>query len=278
MQNRDLRVIKGFGDEWSRFDQSPTQITTDLHNQFDHYFSLFPWLDLPAAATGFDAGCGSGRWAKFVAPRVGTLHCCDPSSEALDVARRNLAECNNCEFHLAGVDDLPFEPQSMDFGYSLGVLHHVPDTARGLEACARLLKPGAPFLLYIYYAFDNRPWWFKGIHAISNVGRYGISRLPFFGRYWLSQLIALFVYWPLARAARVLEGFGANVDSIPLSAYRNRSFYSMRTDALDRFGTRLERRFSRQEMADMMTAAGLVDIQFRDGEPYWCAVGRKAGR
>jgi methylase of polypeptide subunit release factors len=32
-------------------------------------------------------GCGSGRWARFVAPHVGRLHCIDPSS-ALAVARQ----------------------------------------------------------------------------------------------------------------------------------------------------------------------------------------------
>ncbi len=35
-------------------------------------------------------GCGSGRWARWVAPKVGRLHCIDPSI-AIDVARKNLA-------------------------------------------------------------------------------------------------------------------------------------------------------------------------------------------
>ena len=50
----------------------------------------------------------------------------------------------------------------------------------------------------------------------------------------------------------------------------------MRTDALDRFGTQLEQRFSRREIEAMMQAAGLVDIRFREGLPYWVACGRKA--
>jgi hypothetical protein len=47
----------------------------------------------------------------------------------------------------------------MDFGYSLGVLHHVADTEGALRAAVRTLKPGAPLLVYLYYAFDNRPRW-----------------------------------------------------------------------------------------------------------------------
>ena len=34
---------------------------------------------------GFDMDCGSGRWAKLMAPRVGHLDCIDPST-ALEVA------------------------------------------------------------------------------------------------------------------------------------------------------------------------------------------------
>jgi hypothetical protein len=49
----------------------------------------------------------------------------------------------------------------------------------------------------------------------------------------------------------------------------------MRTDALDRFGTPLEQRFTRAQITKMMTAAGLENIRFSDGFPFWCAVGFK---
>src|SRR5690606_17467775 len=134
-------------------------------------FGIFPWSRIGPDSVGFDAGCGTGRWAAFVAPRVRTLHCVDASERALDVARRHLAGRDNGVFHHASVADLPFEDGSMDFGYSLGVLHHVPDTAGGIAACARKLKPGAPFLVYLYYAFDNRPPWFRAVWKASDMGR-----------------------------------------------------------------------------------------------------------
>jgi hypothetical protein len=91
----------------------------------------------------------------------------------------------------------------------------------------------------------------------------------------VTDLIALTVYFPLAKAAALLEKMGLPVESFPLSAYRRHSFYTMRTDALDRFGTRLEQRFTRVEISGMMTAAGLEKIKFSDGVPFWCAVGFK---
>jgi ubiquinone/menaquinone biosynthesis C-methylase UbiE len=275
--NADEDTIAGFGDEWERFDQSEL---TDAESSeiFDQYFSVFPWNELPENPNGFDLGCGSGRWAVQVAPRIGTgkLHCIDPSV-ALDIARKNLASFPNCVFHAEGVADMSIADNSMDFGYSLGVLHHIPDTAAGMKACVAKLKPGAPFLVYLYYAFDNRPAWFRAIWKASDVARRVVSKLPHPARYVVSQVIAFGIYFPLARTARILEKLGRNVDSFPLSAYRHRSVYVLRTDALDRFGTQLERRFTRVEISQMMSSSGLTNITFRtEDTPFWCAVGFKA--
>ena len=272
--NVDSRTVEGFGREWTRFDNS-SMSATEREELFGYYFKIFPWDQLPANAVGFDLGCGTGRWAKLVAPRVGHLHCIDASEDALNVARANLADQPNCEFTQASVGKLPFADASMDFGYSLGVLHHVPDTAAGIKACAAKLKPNAPLLLYLYYAFDNRPTWFQLLWRASDIGRRGISRLPFALRHLTADVIAALVYWPLARVARGLEDLGRDVNNLPLAHYRRRSFYVMRTDALDRFGTALEQRFTRQQIQAMMEAAGLERIQFSNSMPFWCAVGIK---
>jgi SAM-dependent methyltransferase len=271
-KNIDLEVVEGFGDEWSRLDQSRLA-EEDQREIFNSYFGIFPWQKLPKDATGFDLGCGSGRWAKLVAPRVGQLICIDPSSAALEVAKNNLAGCQNCQFHLASVDSIPLADESADFGYSLGVLHHIPDTELGIKSCVSKLKKGAPFLLYLYYKFDNKPWWFRLVWKASEIGRLLISRFPYFLRYFISQVIALTIYLPLARFSFFLEKLGLDVDAIPLSFYRNRSFYVMRTDALDRFGTKLEKRFTKTEISQMMERAGLENLVFSDRAPYWCAVG-----
>ena len=271
-KNIDNKVVAGFGDEWSRFDQS--ELTGDeLQKMFDNYFNIFPWDKLPEKALGFDLGCGSGRWAKLVAPRVDELHLIDPS-EAIEVAKRNLQSANNCKFHHVSVEEIPLKDESCDFGYSLGVLHHIPDTQAGLQLCVNKLKVGAPFLLYLYYRFDNRPIWFIVIWKISDILRMIISKMPHFFRYWFSQIIACIVYFPLARTAKILEKLGFNVSLFPLSQYRNNSFYTMRTDALDCFGTRLEQRFTKAEIQTMMENCGLENIKFSETS-FWTAVGYK---
>jgi SAM-dependent methyltransferase len=203
---------------------------------------------------------------------VGTLHCVDPS-EAIDVARRALAAQPNVQFHRAGVDTLPFADGSLDFAYSLGVLHHIPDTQAAMQSCTRKLKSGAPFLVYLYYAFDNRPAWFRLLWKASEVIRFCVSKLPHSLRHLVTEIIAFTVYWPLSRLARLGHKLGFNVSAWPLSMYKDLSLYTLRTDALDRFGTRLEQRFTREQITAMMEASGLKDVKISDEMPFWCASG-----
>lgn len=271
-RNLDPETVAGFGDEWSTFDQSGLD-ETELDDLFGQYFAVFPWETLPEDAVGADVGCGTGRWARRVAPRVGSLHLIDPSAEALDVARRNLAGHPNCTFHEAGVGDLPLAPASADFVYSLGVLHHVPDTGAAVRACARLLRPGAPLLLYLYYALDNRPRWYRTLWRTSDIVRSGVARLPHPVKLAITSTIAVLIYWPLARAAGLASRLrlpGAR--HMPLAFYASRSLYTMRTDAYDRFGTRLERRFARVEIEQMCLSAGLERVRFSEAPPYWCVI------
>jgi SAM-dependent methyltransferase len=273
--NVDERTVHSFGEEWSTYDQSRLVDDERMVQRFEEYFAIFPWDALPQGAAGADIGCGSGRWALYVAQRVGRLHCVDASDRALAVARRNLASRTNCVFHHASVDAIPLPPGSLDFCYSLGVLHHVPDTLAGIKACAALLKAEAPLLLYLYYALDTRPWWYRAIWKAADILRRGISSLPVGLKRVLTEIIAATIYWPIARLGALIEMLGGDPSSMPLSWYRDKPFYTMRTNAYDRFATPLEQRFSRAQIEAMMHEAGLEDIRFSERPPFWCAVGRR---
>lgn len=273
--NVDQTTVASFGDEWSRHRQCDLT-SGELEELFDAYFRIFPWEQVSPESVGFDMGVGSGRWAKLVAPKVGTLHAIDASAEALKVARENLADSDNVKFHHATTNEAPLAPASCDFGYSLGVLHHIPDTESAMADCTRLLKPGAPFLVYLYYRFDNRPMWFRGVWQASELARSTLKRLPPGAKNAGTDLLAATVYWPLARSAAAAEKMGAKVDNFPLAYYRDKSFTTMRTDSRDRFGTPLEQRFTRAEIKGMMERCGLKDIRFSEDAPFWVAVGFKA--
>lgn len=274
MSNIDKKTVLSFSDEWSHFDQEPLN-DYERKYLFDKYFHIFPWSSLSKKAIGFDMGCGSGRWAKLVAPRFSKLTCIDPSLEALSIAKKNLAHFKNIVFLNSGVSDQPLPSNSQDFGYCLGVLHHIPDTLTALKNCVQMLKPGAPFLVYLYYKFDNRSRFYVIIWQISDLLRLFISRMPSTLKLIITNTIATLVYLPFARLAFIAEKIGLKVDNWILSSYRKTSFYTMRTDSRDRFGTPLEKRFTRSEINSMMKEAGLDNITFSENFPFWCAVGKK---
>lgn len=271
MVNIDPSTVRAFDDKWGTRWTGYTQPAHD-ERMFDAFFSLFP-LDALGNGEGFDLGCGAGRHAELIAPRVGRLHCIDPSPNAIAEARKALARHSNVEFHRAGVDDMPMDDGSQDFGFSMGVLHHIPNTEEALRRCVNKLKPGAPFLLYLYYRFDNRPLWFRAIWKLSDWGRRLICRLPRGAKKLICDGIAAGVYWPFSRLALVLEGWGKNVEHLPLSFYRHSPLVNLKVSSFDRFATPLERRFTRTEIENMMQRSGLESIQFQDREPYWVALG-----
>lgn len=251
--------MNSFAYEWATFSRIDGQ--DDI---FADYFDIFPWHLISKDSVGLDFGCGGGRWAARIAPRVSKLTVVDVHG-VLPTTAKNLVKFNNIIYRRSIP---PFE-KLFDFAYSLGVLHHIKDTKGTLDLIANALKPGAPFLIYLYYAFDNKPRWYKWLWKTSNLARLAISRLPHGMRLAITTAIALLIYWPFSRLS--------SSASWPLSYYADKPFYIMRNDAYDRFSTRLEKRFSKSEIEQMLTKAGFCDIVFSDRRPFWCAVGIKGG-
>ena len=59
-------------------------------------------------------GCGTGRWARWIAPKVKTLNCIDPSS-AINIAKKNLKEFSNVNFYNESIDSCTIKKNSQEF-------------------------------------------------------------------------------------------------------------------------------------------------------------------
>lgn len=106
----------------------------------------------PEAVKGklvLDAGCGMGRFTD-VLTRWGAQVVAADLSEAVHVARRNLADRPGITFLQADVFKLPFPPATFDMILSWGVLHHTPDCAGAFRALVPLLKPGGLMHIFVY--------------------------------------------------------------------------------------------------------------------------------
>ena len=210
MNLRNNKVINDFGNEWEAYNQNNLS-SKELNELFKNYFDIFPFHLLNKNSVGFDMGCGSGRWARLIAPRVKQLNCIEPSIKAISEAKKNLSKNKNCKFLNCDVLDNSLKDGSQDFGYCLGVLHHIADTQQGLTKSVDKLKKGSPFLLYLYYRFDNKPLWFKLIWKISDLFRKLISRMPFRLKIIITKVIAVLVYFPLAKLSFFLKFDGFRI-------------------------------------------------------------------
>ena len=104
MTNFDADTVKSFGSEWHRFDQSGLG-KKELERVFNDYFQIVPTEIFDHNSIVADIGCGSGRWASVIAPKVGKLVCFEPS-QAAEVAKKNLADYENVEIHNLRIDQL----------------------------------------------------------------------------------------------------------------------------------------------------------------------------
>ncbi len=272
--NIDLTTVESFGEEWNAFHHFDD---AELKKIGDTYFDIITPAMLGPDKIAADFGCGTGRWSKYMHDKVGAVAAIDPSDAVL-AAGQLLQDTPNVHLYKASIDNLPFADNYFDFGFSLGVLHHIPDTARAMQACVEKIKPGGHFLVYLYYKLDNRGRLYRLLFGLSDLIRRVVCKMPSWLKKFTCNMMAIFFYMPFVLFSRLLKLLGVPQKfraKIPLHAYENTSFYIIRNDALDRFGTPLEQRFSKAEIQQMMEKAGLGDIVFSNQSPFWHAVGKK---
>ncbi|MGH7307118.1 MAG: class I SAM-dependent methyltransferase [Candidatus Rokuibacteriota bacterium] len=272
--NLDQATVAAFGREWERFGGLSDEAIEAVG---DEYFADLLPADRLRGAGVLDVGCGSGRWAKYLARRAAFVDAADPSSAAL-VAARATAACANVRVIQASVASLPYAPGTFDVVVGVGVLHHVPAAAAAIARLAELVRPGGFLYLYLYYRLEGRPWSYRAAFQVAQCLRAVISRLPGAVKVAVCDVAALTIYLPLVALAGLVRRIApaSHLDErVPLHYYVGKPWQVIRNDALDRLGTPLERRFSRAEITAMLERSGLGDIAFGAAMPRWRVLARK---
>jgi SAM-dependent methyltransferase len=101
-----------------------------------------------------DAGCGTGVGTEYLVhlnPQAQVVGI-DLSTGALDVAKERCQRsgANRVEFHHLSLYDVGQLEGEFDLINCVGVLHHLPDPIRGIQALATKLAPGGLMHIFVY--------------------------------------------------------------------------------------------------------------------------------
>ncbi len=249
-----------FGEEWKEY----KDILPEHHKEFEEYFDL---VDIQKffSKRVCDLGCGSGRWSFFLSDKCKEMVLVD-FSDAIFVARNNLKNSNNCLFFMCDIKDIPFKNDFTDFLFCLGVLHHLPTDC--LNEVRNLKRFSPELLIYLYYALDNRPGYYKILLKLVTGIRLVLSRVQnkLFRRLF-SHLGVYLIYYPLILIGSIFQIFNKG-KFIPLyEAYKDKTFKRIEQDVYDRFFTGIEQRVSRKEILSLSDTFSTTTVS--DNNPYW---------
>lgn len=140
----DEQFTESFGFQWNRFDVR--QLGED-----EETFELKTGvrLDELQELVVLDAGCGGGRYSRVAGEHGAQVVAVDLSS-AVEKARELTSGLDNVAVIQSDLTSLPLKPASFDLVFSIGVLHHSPDTKTAFDSIARMVKPGGRLSVWLY--------------------------------------------------------------------------------------------------------------------------------
>jgi SAM-dependent methyltransferase len=201
------KYVDSFSFEWNTF----YDVQMDILNDTDESEKTFLWKtgwkpdDLQGKVV-LDIGIGAGRFAD-IASRWGAEVIGIDLSFAVDAAYKNIGRRKNVHIMQADIFNLPFRQETFDHMYSIGVLHHTPDTRKAFSSVVPLLKKHGEFAVFLYayghYHYFSDLWRrvttrlpIKLMYVLSSVSipLYYIHKIPFFGR--AAQFLLPTANWP----------------------------------------------------------------------------------
>jgi SAM-dependent methyltransferase len=241
---------------WARFGKPSIEHAWEKDS--DRFASLIPRAFTSGTGrVGLDAGCGAGLDLVTMARGGADIIGIDVST-GVDVARELLRDQPNAHLVQGDLNAPPFREDTFDFIYSFGVLHHLADTQAGFSTLARLLKPGAPLITYLYERFDERSQLERSALSVVSAVRRATVRLPPGALYALCWLAVPVIWLTCALPAHMLREIAPRI-AIRIPFRHTVRWTVLASDLFDRFSPPVERRYTSDEVKALYASAGLCD-------------------
>ncbi len=235
-----------FGFEWNL--HSKTQLDSASSRESEESFGEktgFTPDDLNGKLV-LDVGCGMGRFSD-VASRWGGIVVGIDLTSAVDAAYSNLKTRDNVHLAQADVFHLPFREQTFDYIFSIGVIHHTPNTRAAFDRLPRLLKPGGRIAIWVYSTLMLS--WCR----TSDVYRRLTTRLP---KRVLYALCHVAIPWYHLNRIRGIGRITRRI--LPTSTHANREWRVL--DTFDWYSPTYQWKHSETELHDWFKSHGLTAV------------------
>lgn len=141
---------ESFGFQWQYFSRTQLDSANGRTESRDSFVEKTGWsLEELRGKRILDVGCGMGRFAEVCADAGAEVHGIDLSA-AIESAATNLKGRPGVFLYQADVMRLPFENNSFDLIYSIGVLHHTSSTRSAFSQLPKLLKDRGTIAIWVY--------------------------------------------------------------------------------------------------------------------------------
>jgi len=147
------KYTETFGFQWNKhtriyFDGKDKHRIYSSSNQLERKLGLS--LEKVRDKKVLDIGCGTGANGAVMAEWGAREVFCVDLSSAVESAYANTRHLNNVHVIQADLFKLPFRHESFDILYSIGVLHHTPDTAKAFLSLVPFLKENGIISIWVY--------------------------------------------------------------------------------------------------------------------------------
>lgn len=165
----EAKVRQGFGFQWNTF----KKVEPSDETYFYGCISPVTKSDLKDKIV-LDAGCGMGRFT-FNTAKAGAKYAIGLDfSSAVEAAYENCGNMKNVAIVQASIYKPPFRPETFDYIYSLGVLHHLPEPELGFKTLVPLLKSRGKITAWVY-GKEGNGWVTK---IVTPIRRMITSKMP----------------------------------------------------------------------------------------------------
>ncbi|RJR49552.1 MAG: methyltransferase domain-containing protein [Desulfobacteraceae bacterium] len=249
------KTQESFGYQWTVF----SEMICDFRDNFWNY--LYPATpEYFKGRLGLDAGCGFGRHIYHAASCGAEMVGID-LSRAIDSTYQNTKQFKNVHLVQADIYELPFQPSTFDFAYSIGVLHHLPDPARGVQSVAAMVKTNGTFSLWLYSSTRRiSNFLLEGVRAVTiRLPHPLVNAISFVG----AVLDRYGLVWPylIMRRLPLLGELLERLTPARIRMYSHYPFQVLHADWFDRLAAPIRFYYSEQEVRDLLQGADIVEIQ-----------------